>query len=120
ASPSRRGSAAPEERAEQARGLAAGDDDAVAGEELVVGGGVAADLDAEPVDLEDLVGPAGGVGADEVGLLGQAVGAEAGLEDAVKDGLVAGDREARLVRHGPQDVEPLALRPVDQADRDLD
>jgi hypothetical protein len=50
------------ERAEEPGSPAAGDDDPVAGEDLIIGQGVAPLLDPEPVDPEDLVGAAGGMG----------------------------------------------------------
>src|SRR5262249_22651128 len=64
-------SAPAHQRAEEARGLCAGHDDAVARHELVVRHRVA-DLDALPLNPEDLIGAAGGAGAGEVGLLGEA------------------------------------------------
>ena len=67
----KRSSLLPQKRCDQAGGLGAWHDDAVAGEELVVRECVAAFLDGAPVDPHDLVAAANGMGADEIAFSGR-------------------------------------------------
>ena len=53
----------------------------------------------------------GGVGPDEVGLLGQAVGTQAREQDRVEDGLAARHGKLALGRYGADDVVELARVP---------
>src|SRR4051812_10853716 len=101
-------SAAAEQGADQAGGPAAGDDDPVTGEDLVVGQGVAAFLDRAPVDPEDHVRPPGRMRPDVVRLLGEAVNAQTRRQDCVEYGLVARDREPPLGVDAPEHVIRLA------------
>src|SRR5438270_322571 len=85
-----------ERGAGEAGGRASREDDPLAGEDLVVGQRIAPRANAEPVDPKDEVGTSGGVGADEVGLLGEAVAPQARRQDRVEHGLGARDGEPAL------------------------
>ncbi len=62
-----------DQRGDQAGGFGARHNDPVAREELVIGERVATFPDAAPVDLEDLIGLARRMRANQVGLFGEAV-----------------------------------------------